>query len=251
MKENSRSLINFFMELSNVTERYFVTGTDTEVGKTVASTALLQAARALGRNTAGYKPVASGSEMTAEGLRNSDALALQHNSSVALSYQAVNPYTFAEPTSPHIISADEQRPIEFSMLSAGLRALESQADWVLVEGAGGWFTPLSEAQTFADWATAERLPVILVVGVKLGCINHAILTAQAIRQAGLHFAGWVANVVVAPGKRHGEYMATLKRVLPAPLLGEIPWLGDEADTAEIGRYLSLNALTPSAPSSGR
>jgi len=239
------------MELSNVTERYFVTGTDTEVGKTVASTALLQAARALGRNTAGYKPVASGSEMTAEGLRNSDALALQHNSSVALSYQAVNPYTFAEPTSPHIISADEQRPIEFSVLSAGLRALESQADWVLVEGAGGWFTPLSEAQTFADWAIAERLPVILVVGVKLGCINHAMLTAQAIRQAGLHFAGWVANVVVAPGKRHEEYMATLKRVLPAPLLGEIPWLGDEADTAEIGRYLSLNALTPSAPSSGR
>ncbi|QCZ28515.1 ATP-dependent dethiobiotin synthetase BioD [Leclercia adecarboxylata] len=239
------------MELSNVTERYFVTGTDTEVGKTVASTALLQAARALGRNTAGYKPVASGSEMTPEGLRNSDALALQHNSSVALSYQAVNPYTFAEPTSPHIISADEQRPIEFSALTAGLRALESQADWVLVEGAGGWFTPLSDEQTFADWAIAERLPVILVVGVKLGCINHAMLTAQAIRQAGLHFAGWVANVVVAPGKRHGEYMATLKRVLPAPLLGEISWLGDEADTADIGRYLSLNALTPSAPSSGR
>ncbi|MEL2239590.1 dethiobiotin synthase [Leclercia adecarboxylata] len=234
-----------------MTERYFVTGTDTEVGKTVASTALLQAARALGRNTAGYKPVASGSEMTPEGLRNSDALALQHNSSVALSYQAVNPYTFAEPTSPHIISADEQRPIEFSALTAGLRALESQADWVLVEGAGGWFTPLSDEQTFADWAIAERLPVILVVGVKLGCINHAMLTAQAIRQAGLHFAGWVANVVVAPGKRHGEYMATLKRVLPAPLLGEISWLGDEADTADIGRYLSLNALTPSAPSSGR
>lgn len=239
------------MELSNVTERYFVTGTDTEVGKTVASTALLQAARALGHKTAGYKPVASGSEMTADGLRNSDALALQHNSSVALSYPAVNPYTFAEPTSPHIISADEQRPIEFSALSAGLRALESQADWVLVEGAGGWFTPLSATQTFADWAIAERLPVILVVGVKLGCINHAMLTAQAIRQAGLHFAGWVANVVVAPGKRHAEYMATLERMLPAPLLGEIPWLGDMADTRDIGGYLSLKALTPSAPSSGR
>lgn len=248
---NTRSLINFFMGLSNVTERYFVTGTDTEVGKTVASTALLQAARTLGRNTAGYKPVASGSEMTAEGLRNSDALALQRNSSVALSYPAVNPYTFAEPTSPHIVSAEEQRPIEFSVLSAGLRALESQADWVLVEGAGGWFTPLSPEQTFADWAIAERLPVILVVGVKLGCINHAMLTAQAIRQAGLHFAGWVANGVVAPGKRHGEYMATLKRVLPAPLLGEIPWLGEQADTADIGRYLSLSALAPSAPSSGQ
>ena len=239
------------MELSNVTERYFVTGTDTEVGKTVASTALLQAARALGRNTAGYKPVASGSEMTAQGLRNSDALALQRNSSVALSYPTVNPYTFAEPTSPHIISADEQRPILFSTLSAGLRTLESCADWVLVEGAGGWFTPLSQEQTFADWVLAERLPVILVVGVKLGCINHAMLTAQAIQQAGLHFAGWVANGVVPPGKRHAEYMATLRRVLPAPLLGEIPWLGDTADTSAVGQYLSLTALTPSAPSSGQ
>ena len=123
-------------------ERYYVTGTDTEVGKTVASTALLQAARLLGRRTAGYKPVASGSEMTADGLRNSDALALQRNSVLPLDYPEVNPYTFAEPTSPHIVSADEQRPIEASVLSAGLRALEAKADWVLVEGAGGWFTPL-------------------------------------------------------------------------------------------------------------
>lgn len=234
------------MELSNVINRYFVTGTDTEVGKTVASTALLQAARASGFNTAGYKPVASGSEMTPQGLRNSDALALQHNSSLRLAYEAVNPYTFAEPTSPHIVSADEQRPITFATLSAGLRALEQQADWVLVEGAGGWFTPLSEEQTFADWVIAEQLPVILVVGVKLGCINHAMLTAQAVQQAGLRLAGWVANDVVMPGKRHREYMASLTRLLPAPLLGEIPWLGEEADTADVGQYLSLNALTPSS-----
>lgn len=238
------------MGLLNVTERYFVTGTDTEVGKTVASTALLQAARALGRHTAGYKPVASGSEMTAAGLRNSDALALQRNSSVALSYPAVNPYTFAEPTSPHIISADEQRPILFSTLSAGLRSLETQADWVLVEGAGGWFTPLSQEQTFADWVQAERLPVILVVGVKLGCINHAMLTAQAVQQAGLPLAGWIANDVVAPGKRHQEYLATLRRMLPAPFLGEIPWLADGADNAETGRYLDISAL-PLATSSER
>ena len=133
----SRSLINSFMGLSNVTERYFVTGTDTEVGKTVASSALLQAARLQGKTTAGYKPVASGSEMTAQGLRNTDALALQRNSTLPLDYAAVNPYTFAEPTSPHIISADEGRPIAFSVLSDGLRALERRADWVLVEGAGG------------------------------------------------------------------------------------------------------------------
>ncbi|MEX3018804.1 dethiobiotin synthase [Kluyvera sp. STS39-E] len=223
-------------------ERYYVTGTDTEVGKTVASTALLQAARLLGRRTAGYKPVASGSEMTADGLRNSDALALQRNSVLPLDYPEVNPYTFAEPTSPHIVSADEQRPIEASVLSAGLRALEAKADWVLVEGAGGWFTPLSPTLTLADWVKAEQLPVILVVGVKLGCINHAVLTAQAIQQAGLRLAGWIANDVTPPGRRHAEYLSTLVRMLPAPLLGEIPWLGDTVESQSLGHYLSLDAL---------
>lgn len=238
------------MGLLNVTERYFVTGTDTEVGKTVASSALLQAARMQGKTTAGYKPVASGSEMTTHGLRNTDALALQRNSTLELAYSAVNPYTFAEPTSPHIISADEGRPIDFAVLSAGLRALERQADWVLVEGAGGWFTPLSADQTFADWVQIEQLPVILVVGVKLGCINHAMLTAQAVQQAGLRLAGWIANDVVAPGRRHQEYLATLKRVIPAPFLGEIPWLADTAGCAETGHYLDLSVLPP-ATSSGR
>lgn len=225
-----------------MTKRYFVTGTDTEVGKTVASCALLQAARSLGYRTAGYKPVASGSEMTPEGLRNSDALALQRNSGLALEYAAVNPYTFAEPTSPHIISVDEGKPIRADVLSDGLRALDAQAEWLLVEGAGGWFTPLAEDYTFADWVQSERLPVILVVGVKLGCINHAMLTAQAVEQAGLLLAGWVANDVTPPGKRHPEYMATLQRVIPAPLLGEIPWLAAGAENAATGQYLDLSLL---------
>ncbi|HGW5509453.1 TPA: dethiobiotin synthase [Citrobacter koseri] len=223
-------------------KRYFVTGTDTEVGKTVASCALLQAAAQSGFRTAGYKPVASGSEMTAQGLRNSDALALQRNSTLMLAYEAINPYTFAEPTSPHIVSAEEGRPVQASVMSAGLRTLERQADWVLVEGAGGWFTPLGETLTFADWVAAEHLPVILVVGVKLGCINHAMLTAQAVQQAGLTLAGWVANDVTPPGKRHAEYMATLTRVITAPLLGEIPWLSGKAESASTGQYLDLTRL---------
>lgn len=223
--------------------RFFVTGTDTEVGKTVASCALLQAARRQGRVTAGYKPVASGSENTAQGLRNSDALALQRNSSLPLHYHQVNPFTFAEPTSPHIASADEGRPIDAAVLSAGLRQLEALADWVLVEGAGGWFTPLSPTLTFADWVGAEQLPVILVVGVKLGCINHAMLTAQAVRQAGLSLAGWVANDITPPGRRHQEYLATLRRIIPAPLLGEIPWLDHDPGAADLGQYLDLSALS--------
>ncbi|TDN64833.1 dethiobiotin synthase [Scandinavium goeteborgense] len=227
-----------------MTERFFVTGTDTEVGKTVASCALLQAANRAGFRTAGFKPVASGSEMTADGLRNTDALALQRNSGVALNYDEVNPYTFAEPTSPHIVSEDEGRPIDAHVLSAGLQALSHKADWVLVEGAGGWYTPLAADWTFADWVQAERLPVILVVGVKLGCINHALLTAQAIAQAGLPLVGWIANDVIPPGKRHAEYLATLTRLLPAPLLGEIPYLEHGPDAAEPGQYLDLTALRP-------
>ncbi|WP_194205508.1 dethiobiotin synthase [Superficieibacter sp. 1612_C1] len=225
-----------------MTNRFFVTGTDTEVGKTVASCALLQAARRQGVITAGYKPVASGSESTAEGLRNSDALALQRNSSLPLGYQQVNPYTFAEPTSPHIVSADEGRPIDAAVLSAGLRQLEALAEWVLVEGAGGWFTPLSPTLTFADWVIAEKLPVILVVGVKLGCINHAMLTAQAVQQAGLTLAGWVANDITPPGRRHQEYLATLRRVLPAPMLGEIPRIEHAVETADLSQYLDLSLL---------
>ncbi|WP_038900953.1 dethiobiotin synthase [Dickeya dadantii] len=225
-----------------MTERWFVTGTDTEVGKTVASVALLQAARQAGYRTAGYKPVASGCEVTPQGIRNGDALQLQANSSVALPYDAVNPIAFLEPTSPHIVSAVEKRPIAFSTLSDGLRALERQADWVLVEGAGGWFTPLSERHTFADWVREETLPVILVVGVKLGCINHAMLTAQAVRQAGLRLAGWIANVVQPPGRRHHAYLQTLQERIPAPMLGEIPYLSLPIQQ-DIGDYLNITLLS--------
>lgn len=220
---------------------FFITGTDTEVGKTVATTAFLQAAALAGYSTAGYKPVASGSEMTAEGARNSDALALQANSSVVLSYQEVNPYTFLEPTSPHIVSQLEQRPIALENLSAGLRHLEPKADWTVVEGAGGWFTPLNEQQTFADWVVAEQLPVILVVGMRLGCINHAVLTAQAVAQSGLPLLGWIANDVQKTGKHHQAYLATLTRMLPAPMLGEIPFL-DATDVSSLGQYLDLSRL---------
>lgn len=225
-----------------MTKRWFITGTDTEVGKTVASCALLQAAGLAGYTTAGYKPVASGSELTPRGIRNGDALALQRSSSVALSYEQVNPLAFLEPTSPHIVSADEGRPIEFATLSAGLYQLSQLAEWVQVEGAGGWFTPLSASTTFADWVIAEQLPVILVVGVKLGCINHAMLTARAIHAAGLTFAGWIANDVQPTGKRHAEYIATLKSMLAAPMLGEIPWLDDINEASFPGGYLDLSLL---------
>lgn len=236
------------MGLFIVINRWFITGTDTDVGKTIASCALLQAATHQGYRTAGYKPVASGSQMTADGLRNSDALALQANSSEALDYAQVNPLTLLEATSPHIASESEGHEIHLPALSQGLRQLEQSADWILVEGAGGWFTPLTLQATFADWVQQEQLPVILVVGVKLGCINHALLTALAIRHAGLTLAGWVANEVIPAGGRQAEYLATLTRMIDAPLLGVIPYLTDlnqypATERRDLGGYLDLRRLS--------
>ncbi|MBI6549696.1 dethiobiotin synthase [Xenorhabdus lircayensis] len=225
-----------------MTNKYFLTGTDTEVGKTVVSCALLQAANKKGYQTAGYKPVASGSEMTPEGIRNGDALALQRNSAVPLTYQEVNPLVFVEPTSPHIVSAELNQPIDFSVLSRGLEVLASKADWVLVEGAGGWYTPLSEKTTFADWVVREDLPVILTVGVKLGCINHAVLTVKAIQYSGLKLVGWVANEIEPAGKRQAAYLETLERMIPSPLLGIIPHLSESCDNNNIGKYISIDSL---------
>jgi len=224
-----------------VTKVYFVTGTDTEVGKTVVSCALLQAAGYQGLNTVGFKPVASGSELTVDGLRNSDALLLQANSRVKLPYQVINPIVFEAPTSPHIISEELNQPIEFSIINQGLAYLKSQADWLLVEGAGGWYTPLSVEKTYADWVIEQQLPVILVVGVKLGCINHALLTMESIEASGLPVAGWVANEVEPAGRFQAQYLLTLNRMIKAPCLGVIPH--QDTLNGELGSYLDLSLLT--------
>ncbi len=222
-------------------KRYFVTGTDTNVGKSVVSRALLQAANSAGFRSAGYKPVASGSTTTNKGQRNTDALMLQAYSSVVLTYKEVNPYIFSESTAPNIISAAEGRKIELKQLSAGLRNLEKRANWILVEGAGGWFTPLSQKYTFADWVYQEQLPVILVVGLKLGCINHAMLTVQAIVKSALPLLGWIANDINMLGKWHKEYLETLRYMLSAPLIGQIPYLPN-IEHQSLEQYLSINSM---------
>ncbi|EKT58293.1 dethiobiotin synthase [Providencia sneebia] len=228
-----------------MTKTYFVTGTDTEVGKTVASCALLQAANQSGFITAGYKPVASGSEQTQDGLRNQDALLLQKNSTLSLRYDEVNPIVFAEPTSPHIISEKMQQPIEFSVMNEGLNHLTSKAQWVLVEGAGGWYTPLSRQISYADWVIQQQLPVIMVVGVKLGCINHALLTAEAIKGSGLQLVGWIANEIEPAGCYQTEYLATLYQLISAPCLGVIPHHHVELNT-DLGQFINLSLLEKSA-----
>lgn len=225
-----------------MTQTWFITGTDTDVGKTVASSALLQAANLAGKLTAGYKPIASGADLTAEGLRNHDALTLQANSRCELRYAQVNPLTFAEPTAPHIASKQSMQPIDTRIMDQGLITLQQQADWIVVEGAGGWFTPLTEQWSFADWVIAQQLPVILVVGMKLGCINHALLTQAAVEASGLTLAGWVANSIQPEPHRYTDYLITLKSLIKAPLLGEIPYLTEPQDFKHLGDYLRLPEL---------
>ncbi|MDR0806945.1 MAG: dethiobiotin synthase [Enterobacteriaceae bacterium] len=227
---------------NNSTPVWFITGTDTDAGKTIAARALLQAFSATHCRVAGYKPVASGSQLTAEGLRNSDALALQYHSSVKLAYQEVNPLTLQEPTSPHIASQLEHKPIKMEVLSAGLNQLKQKSDIVIVEGAGGWFTPLNESQFFSDWVIQQQPDVILVVGMKLGCINHALLTQQALLNAGVHFSGWIANAVQPQNQHYDDYLATLRKNLTAPMIGEIPYLPDLCSSTALGQYIDLLRL---------
>lgn len=209
---------------------FFVTGTDTEVGKTLVTQALMQAAIESGRKVLGYKPVASGCELSDGELKNSDALTLQASSSIELPYAMHNPYAFAPAIAPHIASVQANEPISLVHISDGLERLkETAADWIFVEGAGGWRLPINEQQYLSDWVKKEHLPVILVVGARLGCINHALLTLDAIRHDGLVVAGWVLNQV-DPNMSHYQANAeSLKQRIKAPFLGEIPWLGEEAN----------------------
>lgn len=203
---------------------YFVTGTDTGVGKTTVTCALLAAAKAKGLTTLALKPVASGCEETPEGLRNSDALALQTAMTAPLSYPEINPVALRAALSPHLAAAAAGRRLTLTQIAGFCRGgMMHKADLKLVEGAGGWRVPISDRELLSGLPKQLGLPVILVVGVRLGCINHAVLTAEAILKEGVRLAGWVANVI-DPGMEAIEgNLQTLTAMLPAPCLGVVPW----------------------------
>lgn len=221
---------------------FFVAGTDTDVGKTVASRAILHAAGKANIQIAGFKPVASGSKITEAGIRNSDALYLQEASVVPLTYDEVNPYAFEAPISPHLAAEQEHRSIDFAVLSQGLADVQQKADMVLVEGAGGWRVPVSHDDCLSSWVKQEKLPVVLVVGVKLGCLSHAMLTAETIEHDGLEIVGWVANRINPGTEHYAEIIQMLEQKLPGKKLGEIPYmpgikkrnLADYIDLAPLG-----------------
>lgn len=214
----------------------FVTGTDTAVGKTVVACALTRGLKTLGLRVAVMKPVASGSVRTAAGLRNPDAVALAAASNVQASYEQINPYCFEAPVSPHIAAKDAGICVDTDVIRRGFLALGKSADWVVVEGAGGWLAPISERQTMADLAWALGIPALMVVGVKLGCLNHAQLTQLAIEARGVSFAGWIANHPEPSMERAAENLAALERLLGEPALAHV------AHAAQARSTLALEEL---------
>ena len=214
---------------------YFVTGTDTGVGKTFITSALLRAARARGLTCVGYKPIAAGATLRDGALRNEDALELIAAAQSEHDYADINPVVLRPAIAPHIALAQIGRHVSARELAAAC----PEAAFTLVEGAGGWFVPLNERETLADVCAALGAKVILVVAMKLGCLNHALLTAAAIKRAGLDLAGWVANCLGDPMPCLTENVDTLRQRLPGPCLGTVPHVGGPQDATQ---FLDLDPL---------
>lgn len=229
---------------------FFVTGTDTEVGKTFITEALLIMLNKKGLLTAAYKPIAAGCELTHQGLRNEDALALQKHSSLDLSYDEVNPIAFEAAIAPHLAAQNLNKDNTTQLISIDtvregfIALLQKKPDVLMVEGAGGWRLPLgidfeNKPRYLSEFVVERNLSVILVVGMRLGCLNHAVLTAECIRNDGLKIAGWVANQIDPDMPFLDENIDSLQTLLNAPFIGTIPRL---QSTKEAGSYLDLSVL---------
>ena len=224
-----------------MTAGLFITGTDTGCGKTEITLGLMQALQLQGERVLGMKPVASGALETDEGLRNEDALRIQAQCSEDLPYEQVNPFAYAPPIAPHLAAEASGRAIDLELIRSACRQLGEKTDRLIVEGVGGWMVPLVGEATVADLAIRLELPVILVVGLRLGCLNHALLTDAAMRQSGVRIAGWVANQVEPDMASLEGNLASLRERLPAPCLGVVPWLDDPSPEV-ISGYLDIGPL---------
>lgn len=215
---------------------YFITGTDTNIGKTWSSLALMRALQLQGNRVVGMKPVSAGCDWLQGGWKNQDALLLQQFASHALDYQYINPYAFERPVSPHIACGETD--VDLSVILTKFEYLLARSDVVLVEGAGGWLSPLSKSWDNAYLAKALQLPVILVVGLRLGCINHARLTYQAIQQSGLPIAGWLAVKIDETMQSCQANLDYLHDCLDAPCWGVLPNMPN-ADFTELAKSITI------------
>jgi dethiobiotin synthetase len=222
---------------------FFITGTDTDAGKTLVACALLKAASAAGLTTVAIKPIAAGADVTEAGLRNADALALQTASTVQMPYEQVNPVCFQQAIAPHIAAQMYDKRVKVERLAGYCQGvLLKRADLTIIEGAGGWRVPLNEREFLSDLVKQLNVPVILVVAMRLGCLNHALLAAEAIARDGLQLAGWVANCIDPHMPCYAENRDTLQALLDAPLLAEIPFFAAVPDPADVAKYFAMDQL---------
>ena len=225
----------------------FITGTDTEIGKTFVSSLLIKIFSEENMKVAGMKPVASGAKIIKGILKNDDALTLIQASNVEADYKNVNPYVFEPAVSPHLAAEQLNIEINIDEIKNNFDQLQNISDVVVVEGVGGWYAPLSSNTTVADLAETLNLPIILVVGLRLGCLNHALLTAQAIRQSGLPIAGWIANHVTKNFSTADKNILTLQHFLnDFPYLGSVPYqtnFNNEAPFHHINKEMLTNRLS--------
>ncbi|MFC0117385.1 dethiobiotin synthase [Pseudoalteromonas xiamenensis] len=205
-------------------QSFFITGTDTEVGKTHVTSLLLKYLAHKQKFAFGFKPIAAGAEIAFGQPVNTDALLLMESSTTHAKYEQVNPFCFMSPVAPHIAAAREGKSLSVLDLTKKYEEITSLGqEYTLVEGAGGWMIPLNDTEYFSDWVSLQQLPVILVVGMKLGCLNHAMLTLRVIEQAGCKCVGWVANQVDPEMLEYEQNLETLKSHLHVPLLAESPY----------------------------
>ena len=223
---------------------YFITGTDTDAGKTLVTEGLLLAARQQGLTTLAIKPIAAGCERSPDGLRNDDAVKLMAQMTTSLSYDEVNPVAFEPAIAPHIAAQQAAQQILLDRLITHCQTvLEQPAQFALIEGAGGWRLPLNESEYLSGLPQALDIPAILVVGMKLGCLNHALLTVEAITNDGVPLAGWVANGLDANMSCFDENLQALKDRINAPLLGVIPFIEGAGDKVQVAAsYLDIHSL---------
>ncbi|HEY8118918.1 MAG TPA: dethiobiotin synthase [Methylophilaceae bacterium] len=216
---------------------YFITGTDTGVGKTLISSALINGFVSHGYKTAGMKPVAAGCELQDSELISEDVTQLVLASNVTLPLRQINPYAFLPALAPHIAAEQAGVNISLKVITDAYRQASTQADVVIVEGVGGFCVPLGDDIDTADMAQRLGLPLIMVVGMRLGCLNHALLTAEAIKARGLKLAGWVANQIDPKMSAFEENLQALKERLGCPCLGVVPWSG-EVNSVDVAKHLS-------------
>lgn len=220
---------------------FFITGTDTDSGKTWCTLGLMEKLQQQGHTVVGMKPIASGCERTPDGLRNSDALLIQQQASTLIDYNTVNPYHFLPAIAPHVAAELSGTTIKLGKILEQFIRLKQQADYVVVEGVGGWQVPLNDNESVAELACTLKLPVILVVGIRLGCINHALLSADAIRASGCVLAGWIANRIDPDMNYTDETITAISNRIDTPLIGKIPNM-EVLDARSIATYLDSTVI---------